>query len=62
MPRNDPRGRLRGKLGRSEWIAVGIAIAVLCLSATRPIFRTIALGDWSDVETLQHDDWRFFRY
>jgi hypothetical protein len=53
---------LRGGLGRREWLAVAVALAVLGLSATRPIFRTIAVGDWSRVEQLENDDWRFFRY
>lgn len=55
------RALARG-LRRPEWIAVAIAAAVLGLSATRPVFRTIAAGDWTQVTELRDDGWRFFRY
>lgn len=53
---------LRRRLGRAEWIAVGIALALLALSASRPLFRTLACGDWTRVAELRDSEWRFFRY
>jgi 4-amino-4-deoxy-L-arabinose transferase-like glycosyltransferase len=50
---------------RLEWrdlVAVACAVAVLCLSATRPVFQTIATGSFERVNELRRGDWRFFRY
>lgn len=43
-------------------VAVVCALAVLSLSATRPVFRTIASGDFQRVAELRRSDWSFFRY
>jgi hypothetical protein len=50
---------------RFEWrngVAVACALVVLGLSAARPIFQTIATGDFERVNELRRGDWRFFRY
>jgi 4-amino-4-deoxy-L-arabinose transferase-like glycosyltransferase len=50
---------------RLEWrdfAAVACVVAVLGLSATRPVFQTIAGGGFERVNELRRGDWRFFRY
>jgi 4-amino-4-deoxy-L-arabinose transferase-like glycosyltransferase len=53
---------LRADWGRREWLALATALLLLVLSAARPLFSTLALGDWTQVTELRRDDWRFFRY
>ncbi len=42
--------------------AAALALALLALSLSRPVFWTIASGDFVAISELVRDDWRFFRY
>jgi 4-amino-4-deoxy-L-arabinose transferase-like glycosyltransferase len=53
---------LSRKLAWRDFAAVACAVAVLCLSATRPVFQTIVGGSFERVNELRRGDWRFFRY
>jgi len=53
---------LSRRLERRDLVAVACALSVLCLSATRPVFQTIASGSFERVNELRRGDWRFFRY
>lgn len=45
-----------------DLVPAACALLVLGLSASRPVFRTIAAGDFQRASQLQHPEWRFFRY
>ncbi len=50
------------RIGRKEWVALGLAILLLLTSANRPLFRRIGSGDFEQVEELGRPAWSFFRY
>jgi 4-amino-4-deoxy-L-arabinose transferase-like glycosyltransferase len=52
------RGRLRGR----ELAAVGVAAALLLVSASRPLFRTLIAARFGSVSELARDDWMRHRY
>jgi len=55
--------RLAGRrLGGRDLVLVGVAIAVLALSLSRPLFWTIATGAFGEPVELSRPDWNFFRY
>jgi len=53
---------LAGTLVRRDLALAGVAIAVLFVSATRPLFRTIASGEFDTPRDLARSEWTFFRY
>ena len=53
---------LERQLRRGDLVAIACAIAVLGFSATRPVFRTIAGGDYEAPAQIDHHEWRYFRY
>lgn len=53
---------LTSRADRRSWAPMLVAIVVLAFSAARPMFRTIASGDFDRVHDLNEDEWRFFRY
>jgi 4-amino-4-deoxy-L-arabinose transferase-like glycosyltransferase len=50
------------RVGRREWIALGLAALLLVTSANRPLFRKIGSGDFQRVAQLARPAWSFFRY
>lgn len=53
---------LRRQIRRPDLATLGLACALLAFSASRPLFRTFASGDFDDVRELAKWSWWFFRY
>jgi 4-amino-4-deoxy-L-arabinose transferase-like glycosyltransferase len=49
-------------LVRADFAWLGIAIVLLALSASRPIFRTIGAGNYETVREVRNPEWNWFRY
>jgi hypothetical protein len=47
---------------RADFAWLGIAIVLLALSASRPIFRTIGAGNYETVREVRNPEWNWFRY
>jgi len=53
---------LARRLRRADLVAAACAVGLLAFSFTRPLFATIASGDFERVGELARWSWRFFRY
>jgi hypothetical protein len=47
---------------RADWIALAVAAGVIAFSFSRPLFTTLASGNFEQVRELARWPWRFFRY
>jgi hypothetical protein len=53
---------LAGRTTRRALALVGLAVVLLGLSASRPMFQKIISGDFERQRDLRKSDWSFFRY
>ena len=49
-------------LTRRSLAAIGLAAALLCVSAAKPLFWKVITDDFVDPRDLSQTDWIYFRY